>query len=319
MYRENAGPSRERLAALVDAVRAASAPLADDFFELEEHRGLRTPIAELLELKPESLDDIALARAMESAGALLERLQGATAGIGTLRISLDALPEGFPPVRPAAKGFLQALLGPLIALGDVNRVEDVRKTLRRKWLVEFEKIELLGADEARFEMRVPTDDAPDGPPMPVLLRARCVSSAADPRVTLRNASFQALVRPGAPALALTAATVDADGRAFVEGPPFPASPLPANSRVDADGRASVEGGPPSPASPVPANSRVDADGRALRRAAFRLAIHPGFRLHIAGGVAEIAFERIDLLEGIPDVFAALVALRRLRSRYLLLR
>jgi hypothetical protein len=249
------------------------------------------------------------------------RLQQATANLNALRASLDAVPEGFPPFRPPAKRFLEALIDPIFRLGGVSRVEDVKKTLRRKWDVEFANSAIVAGEEAWFEMLVPEDDGE--PSIPVLLHARCVSSASDPRVTLRAARFQMLLCRGAPDLTIAPVTAEdtLEMAGLLDGGENP----PVIDRI-VDSALSVHGDPEQLRCLL-GTGAVARDGgpalavasHALRRPVLRLASQPGFRLRTTAGLAEIAFERLDLLDGIPDVFEALAAIRRLRSRYLLLR
>ncbi len=158
MYRENAAPSAERLEALVAEIRPMAGALADDFFELDEHRDLRPVLTEVLETEGKMLSAGELTHFLAVADQLRARLHHATANLAALRTSLDAVPEGFPPFRPSAKGFLQALFDPIFRLGDVSRVEDVKKTLRRKWNVEFASSAIVGGEEAWFEMMLPGDE-----------------------------------------------------------------------------------------------------------------------------------------------------------------
>ena len=309
MYRENAAPSAERLAALVAEIRALTAPLVDDFFELDEHRDLRPLLAEVLAIEGKTVGVSELPHFLAVADQLRTRLHHATSNLVALRTSLDAVPEGFPPFRPPAKGFLEALFDPIFCLGDVSRVDDVKKTLRRKWNVELSSSAIVGGEEAWFEMGVPDDEGESS--IPVLLHARCVSSASDPRVTVRAARFQMLICRGAPAL--TFAPVTAEDTLEMGGLLDGAERPPVVDRV-VDAALSLHGDPDQ-------LRRLlgTAASHSLRRAALRLANQPGFSVRTTAGLAEIAFERLDLLEGIPDVFEALGALRRLRSRYLLLR
>lgn len=320
MYRENAAPSAERLEALVAEIRPMAGALAGDFFELDEHRDLRPVLTEVLETEGKTLSAGELTHFLAVADQLRARLHDATANLAALRTSLDAVPEGFPPFRPSAKGFLQALFDPIFRLGDVSRVEDVKKTLRRKWNVEFASSAIVGGEEAWFEMMLPGDEGE--PLIPVLLHARCVSSASDPRVTLRSARFQMLLCRGAPELTIAPVTAEdtlemaslLDGE---ERPPVVDRVVDSALLVDGD-REQLRRLFGTASSDISGGTLTGAS-RSLRRAALRLASQQGFSVRTTSGLAEIAFERLDLLAGIPDVFEALGALRRLRSRYLLLR